>query len=110
MIFLIGCDLCTYWLIILNYVPKKKQKTVAASSSSEMFNKKRFVSLATFDRYGNSVVKKVPIQERGIQLAWYKVLNLIKRRKWEIFVTYPEPSVVVVVREFYSNANEHRNF
>ena len=46
--------------------PKKKQKTVAASSSSEMFDKKKFVSQATFDRYGNSIVKKVSIQEKGI--------------------------------------------
>ena len=90
--------------------PKKKQKTGAASSSSKMFDKKKFVSQATFDRYGNSIIKKVPIQERGIQLTWYKVLHPIKRRKWEIFVTHPEPSVVAVVREFYANASEHRNF
>ena len=90
--------------------PKKKQKTVAASSSSEMFDKKRFVSQATCDCYGNSIVKRVPIQERGIQLTWYKVLHPIKRRKWEIFVTYPKPSVVAVVREFYANASAHRNF
>ena len=89
---------------------KKKQKTVAAFSSSKMFYKKRFVNHATFDRYGNSIVKKVPIQERGIQLTWYKVLNLIKRRKWEIFVTHLEPSVVAMVRDFDANASEHRNF
>ena len=90
--------------------PKKKQKIVAASSSSKMFDKKKIVNQATFDRYGNSIVKKVLIQERGIQLTWYKVLHPIKRRKWEIFVTHREPSVVVVVREFYANANEHKIF
>ena len=90
--------------------PKKKQKIVDASSSSEMFDKKKIVNQATFDRYGNSIVKKVPIQERGIQLTWYKVLHPIKRRKWEIFVTHQESSVVVVVREFYANANEHKFF
>ena len=69
-------DCCDFldWLwfvhLLVNYIElwsqRRNKKIVAASSSSEMFNKKRFVSQTTFDRYGNSIVKKVPIQERGI--------------------------------------------
>lgn len=43
-------------------------------------------------------------------MTWFKVQNPIKRRKWEAFVKHPDLAVLLVVREFYANAIEHRNY
>ena len=38
------------------------------------------------------------------------VSKQVKNRKWEELVKHPEATVVPVVREFYANVEEHRNF
>ena len=49
-------------------------------------------------------------REEGITVDMGKILNPIKKRKWENFVKHPEPIVVSVVREFYANAIEHKDY
>ena len=38
------------------------------------------------------------------------VSKQVKNRKWEELVKHPEAIVVPVVRKFYANVEEHRNF
>ena len=38
------------------------------------------------------------------------VAKQVMKRKWEELVKHPETAVVPVLREFYANMEEHRNF
>ena len=56
------------------------------------------------------MVKKGAIQERELHVSMDSVSKQVKNQKWEKLVKYPEVVVVLVVREFYANMQEHRNF
>ena len=50
------------------------------------------------------------IQERGLYVTMKSVSKQVKKQKWEKLVKHPEAIVVLVVREFYANMEEHRDF
>lgn len=89
---------------------KQKSNTSTAVEAEEEYDAKKFVSLAAQKRYLASVVKKGAIQERGLYVSMDSVSQQVKRRKWEELVKHPEAAVVPLVREFYANMKEHRNF
>ena len=55
-------------------------------------------------------MKRGMIQERGLYVTMDSVFRQVKNRKWEELVKHLEASVVPMVREFYANMEEHRNF
>ena len=56
------------------------------------------------------MVKKGAIQERGLYVTVDSVSYQVKKRKWEELVKHPEAVIMPLVREFYANMEEHRNF
>ena len=89
-----------------------------ASSSSKkrksklIYDSDKFVSEEAQSRYHESVVKRIPIAERGLcvsGVSWPAIQNNIYARKWDEFCKQPKAAVVPIVREFYANAPEHNN-
>ena len=89
---------------------KRKGSTSTAAEPEEEYDASKFVSAVAQKRYVASVVKKGAIQERGLYVTVDSVSYQVKKRKWEELVKHPEAAVVPVVREFYANMEEHRNF
>ncbi|EOY13933.1 Uncharacterized protein TCM_032752 [Theobroma cacao] len=79
-------------------------------SSSGSFDRSKFISAEASTRYYTSLINKVPIPERGIEIPIlpYKEINdLIRDRYWHQFCHQPNVVVVLVVREFYATVVEH---
>ena len=89
---------------------KQKGSTSTTTELEEEYDSSRFVSSTTQKRYVASVVKKRAIQEIGLYVTVDSVSYQVKKRKWEELVKHPEAAVVPLVREFYANMEEHRNF
>ena len=89
---------------------KRKGSTSTAAEPEEEYDASKFVSAVAQKRYVASVVKKWAIQERGLYVTVDSVSYQVKKRKWEELVKHPEAAVVPLVREFYANMEEHRNF
>ena len=86
--------------------PKHPNKTTRI----EHYDKNKFVSLVAFVRYIESVVKKASIFERGMEVRMHAVAAPIENRGWDKLVEHHEPIVISVVREFYANSFEHKNY
>ena len=91
---------------------RKKQKgnTSTTVEPEQEYDASKFVSLAAQKRYLASVVKKGAIQERTLYVSVDSVSQQVKRRKWEELIKHPEAAVMPLVREFYANMKEYRNF
>ena len=68
------------------------------------------MSFGAQKKYVENSVKRGMIQERGLYVTMDSVSKQVKNRKWEELVKHPEAAVVPVIREFYANVEEHRNF
>ena len=68
------------------------------------------MSFGAQKKYVENSVKRGIIQKRGLYVTMDNVSKQVKNRKWEELVKHPEAAVVPVVREFYANVEEHRNF
>ena len=92
--------------------PKKRQKGQSSSTAEpeQEYDKTKFVSFGAQKKYLENSVKRGMIQERGLYVTMDSVSKIVKNRKWEKLVKHPEATVVPVVREFYANVEEHRNF
>lgn len=80
-----------------------------ASTSSELFDRHRFVDIEASKRYHESVVKRNLIPERGLKPCCSnqrEIFLIIRDQGWEDFVKQPEAAVVSLVREFYANMDE----
>ena len=91
------------WINCRKMAPQK-------ASLSQSFDASKFVSFVTQERYISQRQLK-PIQERWlIQNLDKHVKKKIKEYKWEILCDHLEPTVVLVVREFYANGHERDGF
>ena len=90
----------------------KKQKGVSSSTEEpeQEYDRTKFVSLVAQKKYIENFVKRGVIQERSLYVTMDSVAKQVKKRKWEVLVKHPEATVVLMVREFYANTKEHRNF
>ena len=80
------------------------------SRTSTRCDTTKFVSLAASNRYETSLLKKVPIRERGFNLptgAFCSLDHEFNRRGWGKFCKQPPAAILPMVREFYANAYEH---
>ena len=68
------------------------------------------MSFGAQKKYVENFLKRGMIQERGFYVTMDSVSKQVKNRKWEELVKHPEAVVVPVVREFYANVEEHRNY
>ena len=87
----------------------KGQSSSTAAPEPE-YDRTKFVSYEAQKRYIDNSVKRGMIQERGLNITIVNVSKQVKDRKWEELVKHPEAAVVPVVREFYANVEEHRNY
>ena len=102
------------WIVVIIVMaPRSKKRKGSTSTVAKLekeYDASKFVSSAGQKRYVASVVKKRAIQERGLYVTMDSVSYQVKKRKWEELVKHPEAAIVPVVREFYANMEEHRNF
>ena len=91
--------------------PKKKLKvTTFIAEPLQEYDVNKFVSYEACKRYLDFVVKKEAIQEKGLHVSMDSVSKPLKNWKWEELVKHHEAAVVPVVRKFYVDMEEHRNF
>ena len=102
------------WIVVIIVMAlrnkKRKGSTSTTAEPEKEYDASKFVSLTAQKRYLASMVKKGAIQEKGLYVFVDSVSQQVKRRKWEELVKHPEAAVVPLVREFYTNMKEHRNF
>ena len=102
------------WIVVIIVMAprskKRKGSTSTVAKPEKEYDASKFVSSAAQKRYVASMVKKGAIQERGLYVTMDSVSYQVKKRKWEELVKHPKAAVVPLVREFYANMEEHRNF
>lgn len=94
--------------------PKRAKKvTHCGTSSSTQSNVSRFlINAAAQSRFEHAKIHRRPIPKRGFAL---NLLNLgipdyMSSRGWETFAAQPRAAVIPIVREFYANAPEGRDY
>ena len=87
-----------------------KGQSSSTAEPEQEYDKTKFVSFGAQKKYVENSVKRGMIQERGLNVTIDSVSRQVKNRKWEELVKHLEAAVVPVVREFYANVEEHRNF
>ena len=55
-------------------------------------------------------MKREVIQMRGLYVTMNSIAKQMEKRKWEELVKHIKAAVVPIVREFYANMEEHKNF
>ncbi|XP_061340341.1 uncharacterized protein LOC133286858 isoform X2 [Gastrolobium bilobum] len=91
---------------------KSKSKDTRESipiNAQPPFDKDRFLSPECQERYETWFKPKLVIEERRINLEQPEqssILEVIKRRKWEKFVTFPVLSPSTILKEFCANPNQ----
>ena len=106
----VGCLVLISWLTYGSM--RKKTKGVSSSTAEppSEYDKEKFVSFAAQKKYVKSFMKRGVIQKRGLYVTMDSVAKQVEKRKWEELIKHPEAVVVPVVREFYANMEEHRDF
>ncbi|XP_022845662.1 uncharacterized protein LOC111368573 isoform X1 [Olea europaea var. sylvestris] len=88
-------------------MPPKKKFKATASSSTTVFDRRRFISPEAKERYKQNVIHRNCIPERGLENF---LPDKIHSLGWEKFTEQPTAVSIPLVKEFYVNANEHENF
>ncbi|EOY20277.1 Uncharacterized protein TCM_045664 [Theobroma cacao] len=95
--------------LALNFFTRMAQKR-SKQSSSGSFDRSKFVSAYVLSRYHTSLINKVPISKRGIDipiLPYEEIHQMLQELHWQLFSNQPEAVVMLVVQEFYANAVKH---
>ena len=86
--------------------PKKSTST----GTSQSYDQSKFVSFIAQTRYTNHLKLHV-IQERGLTTTSNKAIKqTIKDNKLNLLCEHPNPTVVLMVREFYANGMERDGY
>lgn len=77
------------------------------SPPTRSFDKRKFVSALAVDKY-EYFTPKVLTTERGLRPDSFDVQMRcqINEQGWDTFTDQPDPTVVIVVKEFYANVDD----
>ena len=81
------------------------------SQTFSSYDADKFVSVAASNRFEQSLLKKVPIGERGFSIKegdFPHFDRIIGKRGWAEFCKQPQAAILPLVHEIYANTYEHQ--